>query len=124
MKLLIVDDDINILKLLRVFLKDKGFEIIESRNGKEAFDIVLKEQPDIAIIDGLIPGIHGFELSKKIKEEPDLPKKPKIILMTGVYKGAKYKFDVMGTYHADEYLPKPIKKEQLLSTIDKVLRRV
>ncbi len=123
MKLLIVDDDINIIKLLRVFLKDRGFEILESRNGNEAFDIVLKEQPDIAIIDGLIPGIHGFELSKKIKEEPSISKKPKIVLMTGVYRGTQYRFDVMGTYLADEYLTKPFKKEQLLYIIDKLVKK-
>jgi DNA-binding response OmpR family regulator len=122
MKLLIVDDDINIIKLLKVFLKNKGFEILESYNGNEAFEIVMKEQPDIAIIDGLIPGIHGFELSKKIKEEPRITKKPKIILMTGVYRKPQYKTDVIGTYHADEYLTKPFRKEQLISLIDRLLK--
>ena len=121
MKLLIVDDDINIIRLLKVFLKNKGFEILESYNGNEAFDIVMKEQPDIAIIDGLIPGIHGFELSKKIKEDPMITKKPKIILMTGVYRKPQYKMAVMGRYHADEYLTKPFRKEQLISLIDKLL---
>jgi CheY-like chemotaxis protein len=122
MKLLIVDDDVNIIKLLKLFLKDRGFDIIESRNGNEAFEIVAKEQPDIAIIDGLIPGIHGFELSKKIKEDPKITKKPKIILMTGVYRKPQYRTDVIGTYQADEYLTKPFKKDQLLSLIDRLLK--
>jgi len=122
MKLLIVDDDINIIRLLKVFLKNRDFEILEARNGNDAFEIVTREQPDIAIIDGLIPGIHGFELSKKIKEDTRIAKKPKIILMTGVYRKPQYKMDVIGTYHADEYLTKPFKKDQLISLIEKLLK--
>ena len=117
MKVLIVDDDKDILNMLEVFLKDKDFDIITSGDGEDAYKIVMEEKPDLAIVDGLIPGIHGFELCKKIKEDKTLKKPPKIIIMSSVYKGTKYKHNVLKTYLADDYLDKPIKKEELLSKI-------
>ena len=122
MKVLLVDDDKDILNMLKVFLKDKNFDIITSGNGEEAYKIIIKEKPDLAIIDGLIPGIHGFELCKKVKEHTGLKKSPKIILMSSLYKGLKYKLDAMKTYHADDYLHKPIKKEELLSRIEALVK--
>lgn len=121
MKLLVVDDDKDILNLIKVFLKGKDFDIITSGNGEEAYRIIAKDCPDVAIIDGLIPGIHGFELCKKVKEDPALKNPPRIILMSSLYKGMKYKLDAMKTYHADNYLPKPFTKEELLAKIESVV---
>lgn len=118
MKVLVVDDDNDILSLIKVFLKDKGFTILTSGNGEEAYRIILDEKPDIAIIDGPIPGIHGFDLCRKVKEESGTGKPPKIIIMSALYKGLKYKLDVMKTYHADNYIQKPVKKEELISMIE------
>jgi DNA-binding response OmpR family regulator len=117
MKVLIVDDDVDILNMLKAFLNDKDIDIMTSRNGEEAYQIIVKEEPDLAIIDGLIPGIHGFELCKKVKEDASLKKPPKIIIMSSIYKGQKYQVEAVKTYHADDYLLKPIKKEDLLSKI-------
>ena len=119
-KILIVEDDVDMLALIRHFLKDSGYEIIESRRGDEAFQLTREQQPDLAIIDGLIPGIHGFELCQKIKEDPELAKKPKIILMSSVYKAQKYKFEVM-EYKADEFMVKPFSKNDLLAKIRSLL---
>ena len=118
MKVLVVDDDNDNLNLIKLLLTDRGFTVLTSGNGEEAYRIILDEKPDIAIIDGLIPGIHGFELCKKVKEESGPGKLPKIIIMSALYKGIKYKLDVIKTYHADNYLPKPIKKEDLISMIE------
>lgn len=122
MKVLIVDDDQDILNMINAYLGHyKDINIITSKNGEEACQIIIKESPDLAIIDGLIPGIHGFELCKKVKEDTGLQKPPKIIIMSGIYKGLKYKFDVMKTYHADDYLEKPFKKEELLTKIEALI---
>jgi len=121
MKVLIVDDDQDILNMINAFLRYyKDVNIITSKNGEEAYQIIIKESPDLEIIDGLIPGIHGFELCKKVKEDTGL-QPPKIIIMSSLYKGLKYKLDVMKTYHADDYLEKPIKKEELLTKIEALI---
>lgn len=123
-KLLIVDDDKDMLALISTFLKDEGYEIITARRGDEAYNLVSEHQPDLALIDGLIPIIHGFELCKKIKEDETITKKPKIIIMSSVYKSMKYKFETMDKFMADDYLVKPFSKEQLVTMINKHTRDV
>ncbi len=118
--ILIVEDDDDTLVLIKHYLKDTGYEIITSKNGEEGFLLTMEHAPDLAIIDGLIPGIHGFELCKKIKEEPRLSYKPKIIIMSSVYKSKQYKFEVM-EYKADDFLPKPFEKSVLLAKVDALL---
>jgi YesN/AraC family two-component response regulator len=122
MKVLIVDDDPDILNMLNAFLGHyKDINIITSNNGEEGYQMIIKESPDLAIIDGLIPGMHGFELCRKVKEDTGLKKPPKIIIISGIYKGLKYKFDVIETYHADDFLEKPFKKEELLTKIEALI---
>ncbi len=123
MKVLVVDDDQSNLDLVVHHLRNEGFDITTSRRGDEAFEITKKERPDLAIIDGLIPGIHGFELCKKIKEELGPEGCPKIIIMSSVYQGLKYKHEVMKTWKADDYLTKPVDKSNLLLIINRLLNR-
>jgi two-component system cell cycle response regulator len=120
-KILIVEDDADTLVLIQHFLKDTDHELLISRRGDEAFELALNHQPDLAIIDGLIPGIHGFELCKKIKEEPRLTKKPKVILMSSVYKAQKYKFEVV-EFKADAFMVKPFSKSDLLTKLSALLQ--
>lgn len=122
MKILIVEDDESTVDLIRHFLKDSGFKVITCKRGDEAFQMVIDERPDLAIIDGLIPGIHGFELCKKIKKDPELKKRPKVIVMSSVYKGPKYKDEVMQDFSADDFIVKPFKKNELLSKINDLLK--
>ncbi|MHB8882930.1 MAG: response regulator transcription factor [Thermodesulfovibrionales bacterium] len=119
--ILIVEDDADTLALIEHYLKDSDFRIISSKNGDEAFQLTIDEAPDIALIDGLIPGIHGFELCKQIKESPKLTYRPKIIIMSSVYTGRKYKMEIM-EYKADDFLPKPFDKAALLSKINAVMK--
>jgi CheY-like chemotaxis protein len=122
MKVLIVDDDQDILNMINAFLRHyKDINVITSKDGEEAYQIIIKESPELAIIDGLIPGIHGFELCKKVKDDIGLQRPPKIIIMSGIYKGLKYKFDVIKTYHADDFQEKPIRKEELLTKIEALI---
>ena len=115
--ILIVEDDEDTLVLIQHYLRDSGHEIITCKNGEEGLSLAREHVPDLAIIDGLIPGIHGFELCKRIKEDLQLKRKPKIIIMSSVYKGKQYKFEVM-EYKADDFLPKPFEKSVLLAKID------
>ncbi|RMG04744.1 MAG: response regulator [Nitrospirae bacterium] len=120
-RILVVDDDRDMLNLINTFLKDTDYEVITARRGDDALEIIRENKVDLALIDGLIPQIHGFELCKKIKESDDIPRKPKVIIMSAVYKSLKYKFDTMKAYKADDYLVKPFTKEQLLEILKKHL---
>lgn len=119
-KILVVEDDSDTLALIQHFLKDTDCEIIASRRGDDAYQLVLDRQPDLAIIDGLLPGIHGFDLCKKIKDDPSITKKPKVVLMSSVYTGQKYKFEV-AEFKADAFMIKPFSKEDLLSRVTALL---
>ncbi|OGW37262.1 MAG: hypothetical protein A2Y97_02095 [Nitrospirae bacterium RBG_13_39_12] len=122
MKILIVEDDKDTLTLVHHFLQETDFKVVTCRRGDEALDMVIKEQPDLAIIDGLLPGIHGFELSKIIKEDKSLKKNPKVLIMSSVYKGLKYKSEAITKYKADDYIIKPINKSELLKKVNKLLK--
>ncbi|HYQ47486.1 MAG TPA: response regulator [Thermodesulfovibrionales bacterium] len=119
-KILVVEDDSDTLALIQHFLKDTAYEIITSRRGDVAYQVVRDVQPDLAIIDGLIPGIHGFELCQKIKDDPVIVKKPKIILMSSVYTAQKYKFEVV-EFKPDAFMTKPFSKNDLLSKITELI---
>ncbi len=123
MKILIVEDDTSTLTLVQHFLKDTGYEVAACRNGEEAFRQIAAEHPEIALIDGLIPGIHGFELCRKIKEDPLLKKTTRVILMTSVYKKQQYRVEVR-EYQADGFLIKPFSKETLLSAIQSLQKEM
>lgn len=122
MKILVVEDDKSTLTLIQHFLRDSGHEIVTCRSGDEGLRLVRDQEPDLAIIDGLIPGIHGFELCRAIKEDPALPKKPKVILMSSVYKKLKYRTEV-AEYKADAFLVKPFEKIQLLEKVAALLKQ-
>lgn len=81
-KILLVEDSKSVLGLLTEMLKSEGYEVDGVETGEEALVIYPKKVFDLIILDTLLPGISGFEVSTKIKQESK-EKKPKIIIMTG-----------------------------------------
>ncbi len=121
-KVVVVDDDKQLLQVLVSFLSANGFEAVGASNGDEGYERVLELQPELVLIDLLLfPGIHGFELSKKIKNHPRL-KQTSIILMTAVYKDYRYQLEGKEA-GADAFLIKPINFEELLKRIEEVKRK-
>ncbi|WP_367357382.1 response regulator transcription factor [Mesotoga sp.] len=118
-KILAVEDDIHIAKLLRMELTHEGYEIEVLSNGNDALKYLEKELPDLLILDVMLPGINGFSLLEEIRENisTDLP----VIMLTA--KG-EVKDRIRGLRSgADDYLPKPFVIEELLARIEAVLRR-
>lgn len=115
--ILSVDDDQHIQHLIKVYLQDEGFRIIQAENGLAALSILQKEQCDLAIVDIMMPYLDGYQLTQKIRQNYDLP----IILLTA--KGQiedKEKGYSAGT---DDYLVKPFEPKELLFRIQALLRR-
>ncbi len=79
-KILVVEDDKFLRELISRKLQEEGFEVIEAIDGEEGFRKIAKENPNLVLLDLILPGIDGFELLAKIKEDPQLSQIPVIIL--------------------------------------------
>ena len=114
-KVVIVDDDMKVIILLEKIMGQLGFEVFSAGDGDKALELVKKEKPDLLISDMLIPGIHGIELSKMIKNDPEY-KDIIIILMTSVYSKVEYTSKDMASM-ADKFVEKPIDVKNMISLI-------
>lgn len=118
-KLLIVDDEIHILELLRYNLESNGFEVIEAQSGEQALDIVKSQSLNGVILDLMLPGIDGIEVLKQIRssEQMDLP----VIMLTA--KNEEIDAVIGLEMGADDYIGKPFRTRELISRVKSVLRR-
>lgn len=116
-RILVVDDDRNIGQILHASFSSKGYETIVSRNGEDALERFEKDNPDLVLLDVLLPKMNGWEVCRKLKETENGRKTP-VILMSAVYKNYKMQQDAVTKYGADDFLEKPF---QLSKLLDKVL---
>jgi len=110
-KILVVDDDKDLVKVIKTALEIKGFEVVVAYEGEEAFQKLKAASADLIILDILMPKLNGLEVLQRIRENPDFNPIP-VILLT-VKDGNE---DMMKGYKfgADYYLSKPFKMEELL----------
>jgi len=119
-KILIVDDDPDILDVLKITLEAEGYEVIEGHNGQEAIDIIKKNAPDLLITDFKMPKLCGDEVCKILKSDILVQHMP-IIMLTG-------KGETSDKIHgidcgADDYMVKPFEPRELAARVKMVLRR-
>ncbi len=115
--ILIVDDDKNILDLVHIHLTRAGYKVTKALDGKEALKKATESIPDLAIVDVMMPGIDGFELTKELRELYDLP----VILLTA--KGELEDKEKGFLAGSDDYIVKPFEPKELLFRVQAVLRR-
>lgn len=109
---LIADDDPNVRKLVKFSIQNPAYDIIEATNGKDVLDKAAETKVDLAIIDALMPGLHGFEAARKLRELPG-HKNIKIFILTSIYKQRQYELEAKLKYGVDEYLLKPFQPDDL-----------
>ncbi|MGA4718623.1 response regulator transcription factor [Fictibacillus nanhaiensis] len=115
--ILIVDDDRNILKLIDTFLSGIGYKIYQAQDGLEALKILRHTSCELAVVDVMMPYMDGYNLTKEIRENYDIP----IILLTSKNQiEDKEQGYLSGT---DDYLVKPFEPKELLFRIKALLRR-
>ncbi|RJQ24060.1 MAG: response regulator [Nitrospiraceae bacterium] len=113
MKLLVVDDDLNIQRLYKEELEEEGYNVIIATTGKEALEIFEKENPDIVTLDILMPDIDGISLLRKMKEKrPNIP-----IIMSTAY---DYRDD-FAVWASEAYIVKSSDLSELKNTIKKLI---
>jgi DNA-binding response OmpR family regulator len=120
-KILVVDDEVNIIKALSYTLKKHGWTIFEAMDGKTALDIVLKESPDIIFLDVMLPDMDGFEICRRIKADTKT-KQIHVIMLTATR--ILESEGVAGVEcGADMYILKPFSMAEIVAQVEKILGR-
>jgi DNA-binding response OmpR family regulator len=116
-RILVVDDDRNIVQLVRMYLEKDGYQVAVGYDGEEALDVANSFKPDLVVLDIMLPGLDGNEVCKRLRWESDVP----IIMLTArTSEGDKLAGLDFG---ADDYVTKPFSPRELLARIRAVLRR-
>src|SRR5512140_412739 len=117
-KILVVDDNQELLSLLSQLFEDAGYEVLGSGKGKQALEMARTTEPQLAILDILLPDMMGYHLADQLRREyPALP----LIFMTGVFKGGRHAIEARQKYAAAGYFEKPFEAQKLLETVGKVV---
>ncbi|HPU01584.1 MAG: response regulator transcription factor [Firmicutes bacterium] len=116
-KVLIVDDEKTLVKALKFNLEKEGFLVEEAFNGEEALEKAFKVNPDIIILDLMLPGLDGFEVCREIRKKADTP----IIMLTA--KGEDIDKVLGLELGADDYITKPFNPRELVARMRAILRR-
>jgi two-component system KDP operon response regulator KdpE len=115
--ILIADDDAPILRLVRTKLQNDGYRVVTATNGQEAVDLFENEQPDLIVLDIMMPIMDGIEALRRIREQSQVP----VILLTARTAGRdKVRSLDLG---ADDYITKPFDPDELSARVAAVLRR-
>ena len=120
-KILIVDDEPDIVELVSYNLAREGFSTVKAHDGEAALGKVRTEKPDLVILDLMLPGIGGLDICKKIRANPETSLLP-IIMLTA--KGDEVDKIIGLEIGADDYMTKPFSVKELIARVRTVLRRV
>jgi len=116
-KILVVDDEANLRNLVGSYLRAEGFDVVEAANGDEAVAAVQRREPDLVILDVMMPGMDGVEALREIRRFSDVY----VIMLTA---RAEETDKVVGlSVGADDYLTKPFSPRELIARVKAVLRR-
>lgn len=116
-KILIVDDDVNICELLRLYLEKEGYETEIITNGLDAIEAFNNSSPDLVLLDIMLPGLDGWQICREIRKTSQTP----IIMITA--KGETFDKVLGLELGADDYITKPFEPKEVVARIKAVLRR-
>ncbi|MDX6768717.1 MAG: response regulator [Elusimicrobiota bacterium] len=112
-KVLVIDDEPEMLNLVKYTLEHAGFEVHTCDNGRQAWDEIAKVRPDVLVLDVMLPGIDGYSLQLKISQEPSTKDLP-IVVLTAL-EPSKTLFQKFPQVQG--FMTKPFKTEELLKTV-------
>src|SRR5687767_15208637 len=118
-KVLLVDDDSDILTSMQAAFEPTGAEIDMASNGNKAVELAEKNQPDLIVLDMMLPGRSGFLVLEKLKARKPKNAKPHVIMITG-NQGARHKM-YAESLGVSEYFNKPVKMDKLISTAERLV---
>jgi DNA-binding response OmpR family regulator len=126
-KILVVDDDPDILDAVVMILESQGYKVVTARDGIEGLAMLKAEQPDLMILDLLMPKMDGFAVCKELKdpkwsEQKDIP----ILILTSVREDAsrrRYELETGFELEVDDYLEKPMSPDVLLKRVSTLIEK-
>lgn len=116
-KVLVIDDDVNICELIRLYLEKDGYEVQTVYNGKSGIEAFSEFTPSIVILDIMLPGIDGWQVCRELRKVSNIP----IIMLTA--KGETFDKVLGLELGADDYMVKPFEPKELVARVKAVLRR-
>ena len=116
-KIMIVDDDLNICELLRLYIEKEGFSVVTVNDGETAVKTFEKEKPDLILLDIMLPKLDGWQVCREIRKTSQCP----IIMLTA--KGEVFDKVLGLELGADDYMVKPFEAKEVIARIRAVLRR-
>ncbi|HNY78821.1 MAG: response regulator [Sedimentisphaerales bacterium] len=117
-KVLIADDEIHIIHVVAIKLRNNGYEVIAANNGAEAYELACSEHPDIVVTDYQMPFVTGIELIEKLRKNEATMHIPTILLTARSFAITQEMQDSLGV---QECLSKPFSPKELLKTIEDIL---
>jgi DNA-binding response OmpR family regulator len=117
---LVVDDEPVIRRLQREALAQRGYEVIEADGGNAAFREVKRRDPDVILLDAMLPDVHGFDVCKRLKSSQRYRHIP-IVMVTAVYKGWRMAADLVESYGVAAVVEKPFDLHHLVRVVERAL---
>jgi two-component system alkaline phosphatase synthesis response regulator PhoP len=118
-KILVVDDEPDVVDMLRMMLENASYEVVSAYDGKEGIEKAKEEKPDAIVLDLMMPGMDGFEACKEMKNDPELKAIP-VLVLTAIsrhFSDTKYARNLGLGLVSDDYIDKPVDPKLLLSRI-------
>lgn len=116
--ILVVDDDVKIVRLVRAYLEREGYRVVAAHNGRQALERVADSRPLLIVLDLMLPEIDGLEVARRVRQESDVP-----ILVLSARGSVADRIQGLGR-GADDYLPKPFSPAELVLRVKAILRRL
>lgn len=116
-KILVVDDDLNICELLKLYLENEGYTAYVANDGQAAVDMFNEKSPDLVLLDIMLPKMDGWQVCREIRKTSSVP----IIMLTA--KGETFDKVLGLELGADDYVTKPFDSKEVMARIKAVLRR-
>jgi two-component system alkaline phosphatase synthesis response regulator PhoP len=117
-KILLVDDDVDLVTVMRGALESKAYEVIVAYNGLEGLEKAKKEKPDLVVLDILMPVADGFVFADQFRKDPSLAKTP-VLALTSFSESLGQPF----AFEVSEYIVKPIKPRDLVAKVEEFLKK-
>lgn len=120
-KVLVVDDEDDIRRMLRRVLQERGYVVLEASKGSDALQMVRDQIPDLILLDAMLPEIHGFDICRRIKGSQKYGHIP-IIMVSAIYRGWRFAEDLRESYGVNVFLEKPFKISDVVSAVERAFQ--